>query len=81
MNDTPKLARQLRAKDSMAHNQAIIQKFISSNAKSVKLVGWKHSNAYECQKQFQRSALRMGCPHIVSKVKGGEVYLINTLLT
>lgn len=59
-------------------NQKIIQEFIDSGEKCVKLEGWTHKDAFHCQRSMTLSIARMHVNQVIAISRKGEVFLLRT---
>lgn len=62
-------------------NQKIIQEFLDSGEKCVKVEGFPHRDASHCRNSLALSAKRMGANSVVVVTRKGMVFMINTALS
>lgn len=62
-------------------NQKIIQEFLDSGEKCVKVEDYPHRNANACRCALSLSAKRMGANSVIVVTRKGMVFMINTALS
>lgn len=72
--DEKKLGRIWKA----CKNQQIIQEFLDSGERCVKLEGWTHKDAFHCQRSMTLSITRMHVNQVIVVTRNGEVFMIRT---
>lgn len=61
-------------------NQKIIQEFLDSGEKCVKVEDFPHRDASSCRNALRLSARRMGANSVIVVTRKGVVFMINTTL-
>lgn len=61
-------------------NQKIIQEFLDSGEKCVKVEDFPHRDASSCRNALRLSARRMGANSVIVVTSKGVVFMINTAL-
>ena len=59
-------------------NQKLIQEFLDSNQKCVKIEDFPHKNATVCRSVIGNSIKRMGITNVIIATRRGMVFLIRT---
>ena len=62
-------------------NQKIIQEFLDSGEKCVKVEDYPHKDAGSCRSALALSAKRMGVNNVIAITRRGMVFMINTALS
>ena len=62
-------------------NQKIIQEFLDSGEKCVKVEDYPHKDAGSCRGALALSAKRMGINNVIVVTRQGMVFMINTTLS
>ena len=62
-------------------NQKIIQEFLDSGEKCVKVEDFPHRDALHCRNSLALSAKRMGVNSVIIITRKGMVFMINTALS
>lgn len=62
-------------------NQKIIQEFLDSGEKCVKVEDFPHRDAGSCRGALMLSAKRMGANSVIVVTRKGMVFMINTALS
>lgn len=62
-------------------NQKIIQEFLDSGEKCVKVEDFLHRDAASCRNALALSARRMGANSVIVVTRKGMVFMINTAIT
>lgn len=62
-------------------NQKIVQEFLDSGEKCVKVEGFSHRDASHCRNSLALSAKRMGANNVIVVTRKGMVFMINTALS
>ena len=62
-------------------NQKIIQEFLDSGEKCVKVEDYPHKDAGSCRNALALSAKRMGANNVIAITRRGMVFMINTALS
>lgn len=62
-------------------NQKVIQEFLDSGEKCVKVEDYPHKDAGSCRTALTLSAKRMGANNVIVITRKGMVFMINTALS